>query len=90
MIGGNFEVSKMVIKDSTIMGQTDLLPSDSGSFCIASYGMHLSNAAAHGKFVPELKLSSLPYEKIMGYGNWYTEAEISNVIFKNWNQGSRS
>lgn len=90
MIGGAFELSRIVFKDSVIMGQTDLLPADSGSYCIDTYGMFLSNAAGGGKVVPESIISRIPYEHIRSYGNWYTEAEASNVTFKNWNQGSRT
>ena len=90
MIGGNFENNKIVFKDSVLMGQTDVLPADSSSVCVESYGYWLSAASQSGKVVPESLLSALPYEKIKSYANWYTESYATNITFRNWNSGTRS
>lgn len=34
--------------------------------------------------------SHLPYEKPISYANWFTEARVTNVKFKNWESGFRS
>ena len=32
----------------------------------------------------------LPYGKVVSYANWFTEASVTNVKFKNWGSGFRS
>ena len=89
-IGGLFDKNYIRFKDSVIWGQTDLLPADTGSFWVESYGMWISEATKSGKVVPETMLSHLPYEKIISYANWFTEASVTNVKFKNWGSGFRT
>jgi parallel beta-helix repeat protein len=90
MNGATFENNYISLKDSVIMGQTDLLPVDSSSLCVESYGFLLAYASQGGKVFPATKTSELPFEKIMSYANWFTEATVDNVIFKNWASGSRT
>ena len=54
MIGGNFGNNKIVFKDSVLMGQTDVLPADSSSVCVESYGYWLSAASQSGKVVSRI------------------------------------
>jgi hypothetical protein len=35
-------------------------------------------------------LSSIPYEKIGSYQNWFTEAFFNNITFKDWTSGNRT
>jgi hypothetical protein len=35
-------------------------------------------------------LSSLPYEKIKSYQNWFTEAFFNDITFKDWTSGNRT
>jgi parallel beta-helix repeat protein len=90
MIGGDIETNLIYLKNSVIMGQTDLLPTDSSNNCVESYGIWLSIATLKGKIFPEVKLSNLPYEKIKSYANWFSESTFDAITFKNWPSGSRN
>jgi hypothetical protein len=35
-------------------------------------------------------LSSIPYEKISSYQNWFTEAFFNDITFKDWTSGNRT
>jgi len=89
MNGGSNDNNFIEISDSTIWGESEDLPQDSGSFCISIYGMHLSNSPQDLKNFPEKEIISLPYENIMGEGNWNTVATNINVHFKNWKSATR-
>uniref|UniRef100_A0A7S3K910 Uncharacterized protein n=1 Tax=Euplotes crassus TaxID=5936 RepID=A0A7S3K910_EUPCR len=89
MSGVNQDNNFLTLKDSVIMGESLVLPQDSGSYCIALHGMWGSSATRGGKQFPEVKLSNLPYHKIKSYANWYTEGHHTNVTFKNWASGTR-
>jgi len=90
LIGGTFETNTIKFNNSIIWGETDLLPADTGSFCINVIGIWLPGATNMGKVVPETKPSNLPYHKIKSYANWYTEAWGNGLTFKNWKSGERS
>jgi hypothetical protein len=89
MIGMNQDVNQIYVSDSTFWGESAELPQDEGSLCIDIYGFWLAASSQGGKKFPETMLSSLPYEKIKTYNNWFTEATITNVNFKNWVSESR-
>ena len=78
------------MEDIIIWGETSVLPADSGSYCIDSYGIWLPGASSGSKKVPESMLSSLPYHKLMSEASWMTEAFATNVTFKNWASGEKS
>ena len=78
------------MEDIIIWGETNVLPADSGSYCIDSYGIWLPGASSGGKQVPESMLSILPYHKLMSEASWMTEAFATNVTFKNWVSGEKS
>ena len=89
-IGGLFDINNIRFKDSTIWGQTNLLPEDKGQFWVESYGFWIPQATLKGKVVPESMLSHLPYEKVISYANWFAEVRVSNIKFKNWDSAFRS
>ena len=89
MIGKAAETTQITLKDSTIWGESEQLPSDSGGYCKSIYGYWLASSAGGGTSYPAKSSSQLPYHKIKSNANWFTEAYANNVKFKNWKSASR-
>jgi hypothetical protein len=88
-IGKNQDMNIINVTDSSFYGESAELPQDDAEYCIDINGFILAGSSLGGKSVPASMLSSLPYDKYKTYNNWFTEATMNNVTFKNWASGTR-
>jgi len=89
MQSGGQDYNYISIMNSTIWGESPVLPKDTSNFCIDLSGIWATTTTISGKIFPEIELSSLPYHLVMSYANWFTEGYHTDIIFKNWPSKTR-